>query len=224
MPTQSGNCYADTCAVLERNIIDYSSRIRVSSQNANLRSSYEEKIQRFTDSYKLVCNLLDIIKPLNEDIQDYSNQKRIESMQNINNALRLAAEIIPEAGEGTHFLLDGEDAWLETKDGLIVDMTEGNGFKQVSSVFVRGVVCTANPQILDILLLDESFSKVSVDNSSTLSLYLNIICQDKQVISIEQKPQVYSNVDGRVFRFRKNEDYSEISFDDIKRGGDEFAK
>lgn len=220
MPTQSGLVYADTCAVLDRQIIELNARIRASKQNESLRDSYEEKIKTFTNSYNMVSRLIDVIKPLNDDVQEYSNKRRVESMQNINNALRLANEIIPEAVEGIHFVLDGDEAWLETADGLLVDATEGNGYKQVSSVFVRGVVCEANPQVLDLLLLDESFSKVSVDNSTTLSLYLNVLCQNKQVISIEQKPQVYSNIDGRIFHFRKNDEYTEISYEDIKRGGE----
>ena len=158
------------------------------------------------------------------DIQDYVAERKRESMQNINNALRLSGEIIQDATEGIYFKLDGDEAWLATPDDLEVQMVEGGGFRQISSTFLRSVITSANPEILQTLLLDEIFALVSPENSSVLSLYLNVICQDMQIISIEQKPQVYSNIDCVRYTFTKDNDYATVLRSDIKRGGNNIVE
>ena len=153
-----------------------------------------------------------------DDIQVYIAERRKNSMQSMNNALRMAGEIIQDSTEGIYFKIDGDEAWLATPDGLEADMVEGGGYRQISSTFIRSVVLGVNNGTLDTLLLDEIFALVSPENSAALSLYLNVICQDKQVISIEQKPQVYSNIDSVMYTFSKGTDYTEVHKSIIKHG------
>lgn len=168
--------------------------------------------------------LIDMVKPLLAGTQEYIDAKKKESMNNINNALRLAGEIIKDSAEGIFFQLDGDEAWLSTRDGLEVDMTEGGGYRQISSTFIRSAVLSASPHNLKTMLLDEMFATVSVQNSSVLSLYLNVMCQDMQVISIEQKPQVYSNVDATVYTFNKVGDYTEVTSKKITHSAEGMEK
>lgn len=209
--------YSGTCRVLEREAAALTARVRVSEQNMKLKDNLEKQMSQLSQS-AITCNqFIDLVKPMLADTKEYIDNKRRESMGNINNALRLAGEIIKDSAEGTFFQLDGDEAWLSTKDGMEVDMTEGGGFRQISSVFIRSAVLSANPSHLRTMLLDEMFSTVSVQNSAVLSLYLNVICQDMQVISIEQKPQVYSNIDAQVYTFNKLGDISECTHTELKR-------
>ncbi len=224
MPTYTKPDYSSTCRILERELSGYASRIKVSEQNTKLKNTIQEKIDTFGRGM-VVCNtLLDLVKPILADTKTYINNKRQESMNNINNALRLAGEIIKDSADGIYFQLDGDEAWLSTQDGLEVDMTEGGGYRQISSTFIRSAVLSANSHNLQTLFLDEMFATVSVQNSSVLSLYLNVICKNMQVISIEQKPQVYSNVDTRVYSFNKVGDYTLTKRYDIVRDTPEALK
>ncbi len=224
MPTYTKPDYSSTCRILERELSGYASRIKVSEQNTKLKNTIQEKIDTFGRGM-IVCNtLLDLVKPILADTKTYINNKRQESMNNINNALRLAGEIIKDSADGIYFQLDGDEAWLSTQDGLEVDMTEGGGYRQISSTFIRSAVLSANSHNLQTLFLDEMFATVSVQNSSVLSLYLNVICKNMQVISIEQKPQVYSNVDTRVYSFNKVGDYTLTKRYDIVRDTPEALK
>ena len=209
--------YSGTCRVLEREASSLSARVRVSEQNQKLKKNLEQQMANLNQSAITCRQFIDLVKPMIADTKEYIDNKRRESMGNINNALRLAGEIIKDSAEGTYFQLDGDEAWLSTKDGMEVDMTEGGGFRQISSVFIRSAVLSANPGNLRTMLLDEMFSTVSVQNSAVLSLYLNVICQDMQVISIEQKPQVYSNIDAQVYKFNKLGEFSECTHTEIKR-------
>lgn len=218
MPTYTVHDYSDTCAALTRAIQDLNVRIKVSENNMQLRESYDSQLAKLEENISYCNGILDIMKPMLADIQEYIDKRRKASMQNINNALRIAGEVIPDSTDGIFFQLDGDEAWLSTPDGLIVDMVEGGGYRQISSTFIRSVVVAANDSNLKTLMLDEIFSTVSPENSAALSLYLNIMCQDMQVISIEQKPQVYSNIDCTAYKFTKVGEYSEYTKTEVKRG------
>lgn len=208
--------YSNTCSALGTVLQDLDVRIRVSEQNMKLRETYTEKIKTLENNVYLCKEVIDQMKPLLKDVQSYVAEKRQESMQNINNALRVAGEIIQDASEGIRFELDGDEAWLATADGMVVDAVEGGGYRQVSSAFLRSVVLNSNPNILHTLIFDEVFALVSPENSAVLSLYLDILTQDTQIISIEQKPQVYSNIDSIVYHFTKGEQFAEVHKEVVK--------
>ena len=203
--------YSDTRSNLMKEIQDLDVRIRVSEQNQKLYDSYTDKVKTLEENIALCNGVIEIMKPMLSDVQDYVTKRRRESLSNINNALRMAGEIIKDSTEGIYFEMKDDEAWLSTPDGLDVDTVEGGGYRQISSTFVRAVTLESNPDTLNTLMLDEIFSLVSTENSAVLSLYLNVMCQNMQVISIEQKPQVYSNVDSTTYLFSNNDDYAEVT-------------
>lgn len=217
MPAYAKPDYHNTCTSLAKTIQDLQVRIRVSEQNTKLMATYDENIDHLQTNVAICNKVIDVIKPLAIDTTEYIAKKRREALQNINNALRLAGEIIQDSTDGIFLNVDGEEAWLSTPDGLEVDLVEGGGYRQISSTFIRSVVLAANNQTLNTMLLDEIFSLVSPENSAALSLYLNIICQDMQVISIEQKPQVYSNISHVRYLFNKVGEYTTISKSIVNR-------
>lgn len=220
MSTYANDNYSNTCSVLDRVIQDYTTRIKLSEQNKNLKATYEGKCKQLQGGVQYCNAILDFVKPMIEDLHEYIDGKRKASMENINAALRMAGEIIKDATEGIYFQLDGDEAYLVTPDGLEVDAVEGCGYRQISSTFLRSVILEANPGKLSTLMLDEVFSLVSPDNSASLSLYLNVMTQNTQVISIEQKPQVYSNIDHVRYVFTKGEQFAEVTKEMVTHGGD----
>ena len=210
MYTEQVTNYSATCNNLDTLLRDVEVKIRMSEQNAKLRDQYCEQLNRHEGNIKACTAVMERIKPLIADTQKYINDKRVESMLNINNALRLAGDIIPDSASGIHFKIEGDEAWLATSDDLTVQNTEGGGYRQVSSSFVRSVVLSSNPDLIQTLILDEMFACVSVENTAQLSLYLNVLCQDKQVICIEQKPEIASNIDATIYNLKKGTEFVEV--------------
>lgn len=217
MSTQSVVNYNSTCHNLENALRDIDVKIRMSEQNAKLKAQYQDQYRRHENNIALCNAVLDKIKPMVGGVQKYINKKRTESMQNINNALRLAGEIIPDSASGIHFKMDGDEAWLATEDDLTVQNTEGGAYRQVSSTFVRAVVLASNADFLQTIMLDEVFAHVSVENTNQLSFYLNVLCQDRQIICIEQKPEIGSNIDTTTYTFSKGTNYAELTKQVVKR-------
>ena len=209
--------YSDTYAALTQAINALDARIQVSERNKEIYEKYVYTNNCINRSIAIINQIIAYLKPLIEETQKYISDKRNMSMKGINNALRLAGEIISDAPDGIYFHLDGDEAWLSTPDDMNVDSTEGGGYRQISSTFIRSVLVETMFSKLHTIILDEMFSLVSGTNSAVLSLYLNIVCQDVQVISIEQKPQVYSNINHRVYKFNKTGNYTSISCEDVVR-------
>ena len=220
MSQNTGNNYSSTCASLESAIRELDVNIRVSEQNKKLKETYTEQLQRHEKNIDLCNQVIEQIKPMITDVQDYINRRRTEAMLSINNALRMAGDIIPDSDEGIKIVLDGDEAWVSTSDGRTVQNTEGGAFRHISSTFLRAIMLTTNPDLLRTIILDEMFAEVNADNTAKLSLYLAVLSQDMQVICIEQKPEIKSNVDTLTYTFKKGEQYAEVFKQFVKAGVD----
>lgn len=203
--------YSATCTALETKIQDCDYRIRITQSNEVLKERCTKIIQNNTYTLQACDYLLNILKPLIKDTQEYINTRKRETLQNIQNAIRLASEIVPDAMAGTQLVIEKEEAYIVTSDGLDVQRTEGGGYRTILSTFLRSVVLKANPDLLQVMFLDEAFSTLSVKHSAVLSTYLNLLGSEQQIISIEQKPEVYSNTKKTTYMFEKGEEYSVVT-------------
>lgn len=220
MPENAVHNYSDTCSRLGAEIQELAVNIRVGEQNKKLRDAYAEQLHRHEQNIDLCNAVLEMLKPMIIDVEEYINTRREEAMLNINNALRMAGDIIPDADEGIKIKLDGDEAFVVTSDDRTVQNTEGGAFRHISATFLQSVILSSNPDNLKTLMLDEMFAQVNAENTAKLSLYLSALIQDMQVICIEQKPEIKSNIDTLVYHFKKGEQYAEVSKSMIRAGVD----
>ena len=143
-------------------------------------------------------------------ITNYMDERRKDGNAAVLMAMRAAAYIVPSCDDTIVPMCEDGEAWFETKDGLDVSRLEGSGFRSILSVLMRAVVLRANPQFLQTMVLDEIFAKLSVENSATLSSYLPILAQDMQIISIEQKPEVFANNSHVAYKFFLDGDHTVV--------------
>lgn len=202
--------YSDICRLMRDEISKCDLRITQTEENTKRLSRTEGIRISSINSVKYCEIVIDSLKPLIADTQDFITDKREDSKAALANALRLAGEIIPDSMRGIEFKMLGDEAWLETPDGAYADRAEGSGYKGTSSVFLRSVVMGANPSIIQTMMLDEPLSKVSTEHSAQLSTYLPIMAQRQQVILIEQKKEVFANIDCPKYGFFKSENFTTV--------------
>lgn len=171
--------------------------------------NYNANIQRCIDT-------VDGMKPVIETLQKYLADKAKDSLYNINRAIALASDVIPDSMKGVKFNMEADKAWLEVR-GCDVDGIEGSGYKGVTSMFIQATLVQQNPNILQTVLFDEPLSKVSPDNSTALSACLPYLCKDMQIILIEQKKEVYANFDHVEYKFFKDEDSTRVERELVKQ-------
>ena len=220
MPTNTSNNYSSTCARLGKQINDLNVYIRVNEKNKELRATYEEQLRKHERNIVLCNQVIEALKPLISDTQNYINDRRTEAMISINNALRMAGEIIPDAEDDISIKLEGDEAYVTTPDNRTVQNTEGGAYRHISSTFLRAIMLSTNQDLLQTVMLDEMFAQVNAENTAKLSLYLSVLSQNMQVICIEQKPEIKSNVDTLVYLFKKGEEYASVSKQFVKAGVD----
>lgn len=150
-----------------------------------------------------------------EAITNYADDRRKDSNTAVITAMRAASFIVPSCDDTIIPRCEDGEAWFETQDGIDVSRLEGSGFRSILSVLMRAVVLRSNPQFLQTLVLDEIFAKLSVENSATLSSYLPILAQDMQVISIEQKPEVFANNSHIAYKFFLDGDHTVVQKEDV---------
>lgn len=206
------NClYSATCSALANRIQEHELHIKMNEANQTTLKEQQMLLARYNNALQTVEIILDMSKPIIRDIQTYITRRRENSLSNINNAIRMALEIIPDAAKGIKFSIENNEATVVTEDDLEVQDIEGGGLRHTLSAFLRSVILRSDDELLQTMFWDELFATVSGPNSATLSTYLNVIVQDQQVISIEQKEQIASNVPHITYVFEKDEDYSRVT-------------
>ncbi len=211
MSANTGRDYSTTCRLLREQMDDAAYKIRSTEANKAVADTQTRTVKEMAE---VMCACEDVIrwlKPYVTVVQDYLAERRTASLQSVNNAIRLAGEIIPDADTGARLNIEGKDAWLSTSDDLDLQLTEGGGYRNIISMFIRMVILGSNDDLLKTVVLDEVAAAVSPENSTTLSSYLNLLGNTMQIISIEQKPEMYKNIDNVVmYRFEKDDEFSRV--------------
>ena len=161
--------YSTTCRLLKEQMDDAMYRVRSTRANQTVIDSQMASIKELTDAVAGCNAVLRWLKPYMTVVQDYLAERRSASLQSVNNAIRLAGEIIPDANVGARLNIEGKDAWLSTSDDLDLQLTEGGGYRNITSTFLRMVILGANQSLLQTVVLDEVAAAVSPENSATLS-------------------------------------------------------
>lgn len=193
-------------------------RAKQTEENAKKVDVLNTRIAGLEDDIEICNNVMMHTQPVLDDILRYINEKSEQGQHRINQALSLAGDIIPDSMKGIQFKIENEKAWLEVNE-MNVDDVEGSGYKGAASMFIQASILQQNPQHLQTLILDEPLSKVSVENSASISACLPYICRDLQVILIEQKPEVYANFGYSWYKFFKDENGTRVEFE--KKEGNE---
>ena len=207
--------YTEAASVLRKRAEQATFRINQTCESESKRAEQETLMR----SCKISIERLDrgniTYKSLLQAISDYTDERRKDGNTAVMNAMRIAAYIVP-ACDGTIIPRCEEgEAWFETQDGIDVSRLEGSGFRSILSVLMRAVVLRSNPQYIQTMILDEIFAKLSVENSATLSSYLPILAQDMQIISIEQKPEVFANNSHVAYKFYLDGDHTVVQREDV---------
>jgi hypothetical protein len=162
---------------------------------------YDELLKATDNNIGKLSSLLGELKTLIDEISIYTTERRASSQNAVKQALFASGNIVPASDKQIVFQMKQGEAWFETSDGLSLDRVEGSGYRAVLSMFMRTVFLMSNKQFLQTLILDEIFAKLSPERSAILSTYLPVLGESIQIISIEQKPEVFSGLDCITYSF-----------------------
>lgn len=215
MPENRLPDYSNICSLLNQKIIESLTRINTTKENMTLKKKHEEALRTNRIFLGCVDTSIAIQQKLVDDLVEYVTLRREKSQQAVTLALQNAKDIVPASCSNIRWRMEGGEAWFETADSLPVEHCEGAGFRSVLSVYMRALFLRANPKYLQMLVLDELFSKLDVESSAILSTYLEVLANSLQVIIIEQKPEVVANAHPTKYYFvLKDTDDTEVILQD----------
>ena len=220
MSAEFNNSYTALCKRLTNEAAVLGSRIAIAREN-------EEKRKKNTEKLKAICAAISVYKATNAklkhciaDIVDYLGEKKKSGNMAVNAALLSARNVVPDSMEGIHLIVDGDEAWLESNEGLLMERMEGGGYRATCSLFMRKVALASSQNTMQFLILDELLAKLSPESSAIVSRYLPILAQDCQIIIIEQKNEVYSRLNCKRYHFFLAEGETIVREEEIKNGDD----
>jgi DNA repair ATPase RecN len=190
-------------------------RIDQTNENTTKKSEQEKRMRQCQVALGKLDKGIVEYSALITAISDYLDDKRNNSSTAVMSAVRAAMHVVPDCDASLSLKCDGGEAWFETDDGIDVSRLNGSGFRSTLSVMMRAVAMRANPQLLQTLVLDELFSKLSAESSANLSSYLPVLAQDMQVISIEQKPEIFNNASHVAYKFFLDGDRTSVQREEI---------
>lgn len=202
--------YEDTLKRLQHTISQCEFRIKATEDGQSKLIDLDRNIKVYETLYSQCNNTLVRLRPYIKDIQAYIADKRTSALQSLNNALRIAGEIVPAAMKGIAFNMERDEAWIETEDAVYASSAEGSGYKEIVSVLSRLVVNGLCESELKTVFLDEPLAKLSPERTALLSQYLTLIVDNQQIILIEQKREVYANVSCTLYEFVKDGDFTTV--------------
>lgn len=198
MPGDTGYIYNNECMKLRDIIARCDIRIEQTEKNQTQASTLDMQIESNQTLANAMTEVMRKIKPWMDDLLEYNAQKKRDSLLAINSALSVANFIVPSSMKGIRFRIEGKEAWLENEAGMDADRLEGSGYKGVVSAYLRNVIMRANPALLQFILFDEPLSKLSPENSAIFSNYIPLLAENMQLLWIEQKKEVFANVEDKV--------------------------
>lgn len=210
--------YTDVCEQLKHEAAVLGNVIETSKENLKKRGMYERDKEVFVpmlEEYKLISKRL---SQLTSDICEYLGEKKKRGNQSINAALLSARNVIPDSMSGIRLTISGDEAWLESEEGMLMERMEGGGFRATCSLFMRKIALSSAPETMQFMILDELLAKLSQESSATLSQYLPILARDSQIIVIEQKSEVYSQLNCQRYHFFLAEGQTIVKKEEIKNG------
>lgn len=210
--------YTAICQQLMNQASVLQSQITLAKANEEKRAKYTTILKNVSSAIITYKNTAFKIKSTISDIAEYLGEKKRVGNMAVNAALLSARNVVPDSMEGIHLVVDGNEAWLESNDGMLMERMEGGGYRATCSLFMRKVALSSAPNTLQLLILDELLAKLSPESSAIVSQYLPILAQDCQMIIIEQKAEVYSQINCKRYHFFLAEGETIVREEDIKNG------
>lgn len=206
MSEGTGYIYSGQCMRLRDLAAQCDLKIQQTKENQQKFLTLEGQTTSYTNLKNTMTAVMAKIKPWMDSLQKYNAKKKQEALTSINSALSVASLVVPSSMKGIRLAIEGKEAWLENEDGMDVDRIEGSGYKGVVSTYLRDIILKANPSILQFIILDEPLAKLGTENSATFSTYIPLLAQGMQLIWIEHKKEVFSNLENKtVYTFFKDD-------------------
>lgn len=206
------------CDLIDSSIVENRRKIKTTENSINKRKTLEEQIKSTKDGIEIAEDTLAYNKAVMKVTDKHIKEKRSQGIDNLNAAIETSRSII-EGVRPMRFELTNQGAkvtmlnYTDNNGNQIydrVDDIEGSALRAMLSFFCKSAVILTDEEILNISILDEPFSTLSVDTSAKIAPFLSVMAMNSIVILTEQKKEIFVDANEVVFQVYKDKE-TEIS-------------
>lgn len=177
--------------------------------STRLRKQYQSVCAEYDKQYAVLQYIRQAANRTTEiykDVKGFVEDKKRLNLDNLNNAIMMAGEVVPDADlRGVFIALKDDQARVLNPRGQDLNIREGSAFRASMSLFIRHTLIKADPHALQCLLLDELFATSSDITASNLREYLDDYSKDVVIVGIEQQMSVFESLKTQQYYVHKGE-------------------
>lgn len=174
-----------------------------SREDRRKRDALTKSLGVYSDAAKQIVKQDAELKLLEQTLTEYLSERKTKGLSNLRLGIEMAKQIIPEGDlVDLDITEDGEAYVVNKTDRTVVEDTEGSGNNSMISMFLRDRLLSST-NYLKCLILDEICSKLSQENTAKAAKFIKFIGEQKQVLIIEHKPEIYLDIPGIVYKVEK---------------------
>lgn len=182
-------------------------RAAVGRQNEKRAAECRSELQFYEQKRSTLKECINYIVQEYKNIEQYLIDKKEFSMEMLKLAIEKAGMIVPDAdAKGIHLHVADKSARVLNGEGQDINLREGSAFRTVMGILMRYTLLKAQPDAIQLMLLDEAFSTLSDETASVMREYLEAFKEDMLIIGIEQRNYLYDGIDRTVFQVLKEKD------------------
>lgn len=164
----------------------------------------KEKINHCTDIYKNICF--------------YIEQRKALQIEELTNYIRSVSDIVPDADLST-CTIKHENGKTKILDGneQDINLREGGAARSTLGVFMKFCTIKAQPNRIQLLMLDEDLSRLSAETSVNLRPMLMAMSKEMGIVGIEQRSITYESISSKMYKVTKSGKVSTVR--EVKENG-----
>ena len=209
--------YDSTVQNLIRNVATIDQMMTVNNQN---RKQYEDTklaVDQLTKLIDVTREKVNHCSNIYKNICYYIEQRKTLQLEELENYVRSVSDIVPDADLSTCEIKheNGKTRVLDG-NGHDINKREGGAARSTLGVFMKFCTIKAQPNKIQLLMLDEDLSRLSAETCFNLRPMLMAISKEMGIVGIEQRSITYESIASKAYKVTKSGKVTSVK--EIKNG------
>ena len=180
--------------------------------NEGKRREYQIRLERINEELGDIIETGNHMKDIYKNIKYYADEHQKKARDILDLAIEEAGRLIPDADAAGIHLNKAENSRVTVVNGKgqNVNLREGGGYRTLLGVLLRYAALKAQPDALQLMLLDEQFFTLSDTTTAEAKPVFEAMKKDMTIICIEQRRNAMDGICNAEYVFRKIKDENDI--------------
>lgn len=182
-------------------------RARIGRENEERAKQIETELSNYVKTRDSLKECTNYIVRIYKNIEAYASERKELSMGMLKAAISKAGLIVPDADvKGIELKVGDKSAKIVNATGQDINLREGSAYRTVLGMLIRYTLVKAQPDAIQVILLDEAFNTLSDTTTSELRAFIEVFKDDLLIVGVEQHDMLFQGLAPVVFSVKKGAD------------------